>query len=423
MNYFNRSIRVIIFLLLWLPAAAGVDVTASPLEDRLRALISENGVDRGFWGVYVQDLSSGEALASIDGDKPFVPASNQKLLTSAAALEYLGPDHRFRTILYLDGRIDGSVFRGRLIIRGSGDPTFGSRQTPGPDPLRAWAQQLAEMGITEIRGDIVGDDSRFDGEPYAEGWDVEHVTNQASRILGVSAGALAYYDNNLHPHDAKRKAAQDHLKKCIDAAAMLGIDRVGTFVGARAVRASTVLTEAGRFFRRLCKYADDRGVKVMIENCPMDNWVRFGIPGNFAYSPELWEALFNEVPNENFGLNIDPSHLYWLGIDYVKAVRDFGDRIFHAHAKDTEILSDGKYRHGILSEQLGDNPWRSGWWRFRMPGSGEIDWKAFIAALKEVGYDDVLSIEHEDPEYEGSKSKVKEGLGKGMEYLSRITTE
>lgn len=195
MNYVNRSIRVIVFLLLWLPAAVGVDVTASPLEDRLRALISGNGVERGFWGVHVEDLSSGEVLASIDADKPFVPASNQKLLTSAAALEYLGPDHRFRTILYMDGRIDGSVLRGRLIIRGSGDPTFGSRQSPDPDPLRMWAQRLAEMGITEIRGDIVGDDSRFDGEPYAEGWDVEHVTNQASRILGVSAGALAYYDN------------------------------------------------------------------------------------------------------------------------------------------------------------------------------------------------------------------------------------
>src|SRR5690625_6575926 len=95
----------------------------------------------------------------------------------------------------MDGRIDGSVLRGRLIIRGSGDPTFGSRQSPDPDPLRMWAQRLAEMGITEIRGDIVGDDSRFDGEPYAEGWDVEHVTNQASRMLGVSAGALAYDDN------------------------------------------------------------------------------------------------------------------------------------------------------------------------------------------------------------------------------------
>ena len=238
---------------------------------------------------------------------------------------------------------------------------------------------------------------------------------------GLVISSLAYYDNNLQPNAELRRAAQQHLKKVIDAAALLGVDRVGTFVGGKAVRASTVLKEAGNYFRGLCKYAEDRGVKVMIENCPMDNWVKFGIPGNFAYSPELWEALFNEVPNENFGLNIDPSHLYWLGIDYVNAVRDFGDRIFHAHAKDTEILSDGQYRYGILAEQLGDNPWRSGWWRYRMPGSGAIDWKAFTSALKEVGYDDVLSIEHEDPEYEGSVERVKEGLGKGLAYLSKIS--
>ncbi len=240
---------------------------------------------------------------------------------------------------------------------------------------------------------------------------------------GLTISSLAYYENNLQPHREKRRAVQEHLQSVIDASALLGVDRVGTFVGGRDVRAATVLKEAGLYFRDLCKYAEDRGVKVMIENCPMDNWVRFGIPGNFAYSPELWEALFNEVPNENFGLNIDPSHLYWLGIDYVKAVRDFGNRIFHAHAKDTEILPDGKYRHGILSEQLGDNPWRSGWWRYRMPGSGGIDWKSFISALKEVGYDDVLSIEHEDPEYEGSEDRVKEGLIRGLEYLGVSVSE
>ena len=195
MMSFNRSISLLLVFLLWLPVVAGPEATASTLEERLRALIAENGVERGFWGVYVQDLATGEVLVSMDGDKPFVPASNQKLLTSAAALEYLGVNHRFRTVLYMDGRIDGTTFRGQLILRGSGDPTFGSREVQGPDPLRAWARRLAEMGITEIRGDIIGDDSLFDGEPYAEGWDVEHVTNQASRILGVSAGALAYYDN------------------------------------------------------------------------------------------------------------------------------------------------------------------------------------------------------------------------------------
>lgn len=237
---------------------------------------------------------------------------------------------------------------------------------------------------------------------------------------GLVISSLAFYENNLHPDRQKRARFHGHLRKVIDAAALLDVNLVGTFVGGRPVRPATVMKEIGGTFRDIVKYAADRGVRVMIENCPMENWVQFGLPGNYAYSPELWEALFNEVPDDNFGLNLDPSHLYWLGIDYVQAVRDFSGRIFHAHAKDTEILEQGRYRYGVLAEQLGDNIWRSGWWRYRMPGRGGIDWKAFIAALQENGYDFVLSIEHEDPEFEGSEEKIKEGLRKGYEHLSGL---
>lgn len=235
---------------------------------------------------------------------------------------------------------------------------------------------------------------------------------------GMGISSLAFYENNLHPDIKKRRANHTHLRKVIDAAALLGVDLVGTFVGARAVSADLAMQEIGKIFRDLTAYAADRGVRLMIENCPMDNWVRFGLPGNFAYSPELWDALFNEVPADNFGLNIDPSHLYWLQIDYLKVIRDYAGRIFHAHAKDTEILDDGLYRYGILSQRVQANPWKSGWWRYRMPGKGGIDWKAFIDMLRESGYDFVLSIEHEDPEYEGSESKIKEGLRLGLDHLA-----
>ncbi len=234
---------------------------------------------------------------------------------------------------------------------------------------------------------------------------------------GIRISAMAYYDNNLHPDTKKRREHHEHLRKVIDAASQLDVRLVGTFVGGRPVKPALVLKEAGRLFRELVKYAEDRGVKLMIENCPMDNWAKFGLPGNYAYSPELWDALFNEVPAENFGLNFDPSHLYWLGIDYHRAARDFADRIFHAHAKDAEIMPEGKYRYGILAEQLGDNPWHSGWWRYRMPGSGEVDWKAFITTLRQIGFDGTLSIEHEDPEYEGTEERVKEGLRLGKQHL------
>lgn len=240
----------------------------------------------------------------------------------------------------------------------------------------------------------------------------------AEHGLGISA--MAYYDNNLHPDEAKRKEHLAHVRKVIDAAALLGVDRVGTFVGGRPVRAEVAMKEIGAIFREIVRYAEDRGVRVMIENCPMDNWVQFGLPGNFAYSPELWDALFEEVPSENFGLNFDPSHLYWLGIDYLRATREYGERIFHAHAKDAEMLPEGQYRYGSLGRQFTDDVWKSGWWRYRMPGAGAIDWGAFVAALREVGYDDVLSIEHEDPEYEGSVAAIKEGLGLGLDHLRTL---
>ncbi len=235
---------------------------------------------------------------------------------------------------------------------------------------------------------------------------------------GLSVSAMAYYDNNLHPDLKKRSEYHEHLKKVIDAAQLLGVDRVGTFVGGRPVHPKVVMREVGELFREMMRYANDRGVKLMIENCPMDNWAKFGLPGNYAYSPELWEALFNEVPDENFGLNYDPSHLYWLGIDHERAARDFASRIIHVHAKDAELVPEGGYRYGILGEQLGDDKWTSGWWRYRMPGKGAIDWTSFIETLHEIGYDDVISIEHEDPEYEGSEEKVREGLRLGGEHLA-----
>ncbi len=237
----------------------------------------------------------------------------------------------------------------------------------------------------------------------------------------MQISALAYYDNNLDADMKKRGAHHAHLKKVIETAALLDVNLVGTFVGARPDQSPNEnMREIGKVFRELTKFAADRGVKLMIENCPMDNWQRFGLPGNYAYSPELWDALFNEVPADNFGLNLDPSHLYWLGIDYLRCVKEYGRKIFHAHAKDAEILKEGQYRYGILSQRLNPTPWKSGWWRYRMPGLGEIDWRKFISTLQEVGYDYVLSIEHEDPVWEGSEEKIKTGLQLGLKHLSQF---
>jgi len=236
--------------------------------------------------------------------------------------------------------------------------------------------------------------------------------------------AMAYYDNNLHPDLPKRNYFLTHLKKVINAAQLLDVKLVGTFVGGRADKTPReMMKEIGEVFRDLTKYAADHNVNLMIENCPMENWVKFGLPGNFAYSPELWEALFNEVPAENFGLNFDPSHLYWLGIDYLRAVREFAPKIFHVHAKDTEYLPEGHYRYGIFGRQLEPIPWKSGWWRYRIPGLGNINWNRFISTLQESGYNYVISIEHEDPVWEGSEEKVKNGLKLGLKHLSQFVVD
>jgi len=251
--------------------------------------------------------------------------------------------------------------------------------------------------------------------------------NEAKRIKDLfkhyrlKISGMAYYDNNLHPDLKKRDYFISHLKKVIDTAELLDVHLVGTFVGSRPDKSPAEnIREIGKVFKDILKYAGDKGVKIMIENCPMDNWMQLGLPGNYAYSPELWDALFNEIPDENFGLNFDPSHLYWLGIDYIQAVKDYASKIFHAHAKDTEILPEGEYKYGLLGRQIEPEPWKSGWWRYRIPGLGEIDWNRFISTLQENGYNHVLSIEHEDPIWEGAEEKIKTGLKLGLQHLNQF---
>jgi sugar phosphate isomerase/epimerase len=222
---------------------------------------------------------------------------------------------------------------------------------------------------------------------------------------GLQISSLAYYPNNLHPDDTHRADVNGHLKKVIDAAARLEVPIVGTFVGNDKDRPLPENLERFRaIWPGLVAYAGDKGVKVAIENCPMifsyDEW-----PGgtNLAWSPAIWDEMFSAIPAGNFGLNLDPSHLVWLMIDYERAVYDFAERIFHVHAKDLEVRRDGLYRHGTFSGGIG-------WQVPRLPGLGEVDWSRYIAALYAVGYDYVVSVEHEDRRFEGDEELVKRGF-------------
>jgi sugar phosphate isomerase/epimerase len=222
---------------------------------------------------------------------------------------------------------------------------------------------------------------------------------------GLEISSLAYYPNNLHPDPAERRAANTHLKKVIDAAAKLGVPIVGTFVGRdKSKNVPDNFREFRKVWPRLVDYAGERGVKIAIENCPMifswDEW-----PGgtNLASSPALWDEMFSIVDSPSFGLNLDPSHLVWLMIDYERVVRDYASKILHVHAKDMEIDRDGLYRNGTSSLGMG-------WQVPRLPGLGEVRWDRFVSALYREGYDYVVSIEHEDRAFEATEELVKRGF-------------
>jgi sugar phosphate isomerase/epimerase len=242
--------------------------------------------------------------------------------------------------------------------------------------------------------------------------DVETLDEQAGRAIvdmlagyGLTISGLAYYPNNLDPDPARRELANEHLRTVIAAAPKLGVEVVGTFVGRDKARSEPDnLALFREVWPPLVRYAAEHGVKIAIENCPMlfsyDEW-----PGgtNLAYSPALWRQLFEIVPDTNFGLNFDPSHLVWQFIDYERAIYDFGERIFHVHAKDMEVNRDGLYEHGVMSAGIG-------WQVPRLPGLGEVRWDRFMAALYAVGYDFVVSVEHEDRGFEGNEQLVKRGF-------------
>lgn len=229
---------------------------------------------------------------------------------------------------------------------------------------------------------------------------------------GLELSAISYYDNNLHPDRAERAQVHDHLRACIEAAAMLEVPCVGTFVGrdpGRTVAENLALAET--IFPPLVNFAGERGVKLVIENCTMEGWHPDGYPGNLAYSLELWEWMFSL----GLYLNYDPSHLLWLGIDPVSAIHALGtnaDRIQHMQAKDTVIDPGGRDRYGVFGRALdrSSDPWSSGWWHYRMPGLGGVDWRGVIDALYQIGYDGAIAIEHEDPVWSGDEARIYKGL-------------
>ncbi|MFD7920008.1 sugar phosphate isomerase/epimerase family protein [Streptomyces sp. NPDC059740] len=237
---------------------------------------------------------------------------------------------------------------------------------------------------------------------------------------GLELSAFAYYENNLHPDPARRAEIHTHLRHAVDAAQALGVPYVGTFVGRDWTKpVADNLAEAEGVFPALVEYAGERDVKLVIENCVMEGWHPDGYPGNLAYSPELWEWMFDL----GLYLNWDPSHLTWIGIDPVETIAPYVHRIVHAQAKDVELFPQARQRYGSFGKVHKNGPWDMGWWRYRVPGLGQVDWNRVVDRLHEWGFTGVLSVEHEDPVWSGDEERITRGLRIAHRTLSPLVGE
>lgn len=177
--------------LLWLNLpmiSAQQNTVAHQINDLLRAEKASNT----FWSIHAVD-SNGNTLYALNGNKLIRPASNLKLLTSAAVLDFLGPGFRFTTPVYTNGTVNDSTLKGDLIIPGRGDPTI-SGTLNGERPFSMFAeiaQELQYMGIQQIQGNIIGNTSYFDDQPYPKGWEWDDL----SFYYGVSISALSFNNN------------------------------------------------------------------------------------------------------------------------------------------------------------------------------------------------------------------------------------
>jgi len=231
---------------------------------------------------------------------------------------------------------------------------------------------------------------------------------------GVEISGLGYYPNPLDPDTKKSKFYISHIKKVIDAAALLGVYRMNTFIGRDK---NKTIEENFVTFRKvwipLIKYAESKKVRVGIENCPMifttDEW-----PGgnNLATTPAIWRRMFSEIKSDFFGLNYDPSHLCWQQMDYVKPLYEFREKIFHVHLKDAKVHRDKLDEVGIMATPLEfHTP--------KLPGLGDIDWGRFISTLNDIKYNGPVCVEVEDKTFEGSVEERKYSLRLTKRFLDQ----
>lgn len=233
--------------------------------------------------------------------------------------------------------------------------------------------------------------------------------------INVEISSLAFYPNTMDGNLEKRQHNITHLKRVIDASAKLGVNMVTTFVG----RDQNLSVEDNiELFRQIwpdiIHYAEERKVRIGIENCPMlfgrDQW-----PGgqNLMTTPAIWRKLFAIIDSDYFGLNYDPSHFIWQQIDYIKPLYEFRDKIFHVHFKDIKLYLDKRDDCGIMAYPLD-------YMSPKLPGYGDVNWGKYVSALTDIGYDGFACIEVEDKAFESSREKILDSIRISKRYLEQF---
>lgn len=232
---------------------------------------------------------------------------------------------------------------------------------------------------------------------------------------GIEISSLAFYPNTMDGNIEKRNGAIEHLKKVINMSALLGVNTVTTFIGRDQTK---TVEENLELFKEIwppiIKFAEQKGVKVAIENCPMlfgaEQW-----PGgqNLFTTPALWRKMFELLPSDNFGINYDPSHFIWQQIDYIKPLYEFKDKIFHVHFKDIKLYPDRLNDVGIMGYPLD-------YMSPKLPGLGDVDWGKYVSALTDIGFNGYACIEVEDKAFESSKERILDSVELSCRYMRQF---
>ena len=220
----------------------------------------------------------------------------------------------------------------------------------------------------------------------------------------VAISGLGYYPNLLSANAAEAEVARAHLPKVIEAARLLGQNVVNTFIGANHTQS---LEDNFRTFHEvwpaMIAFAEERKVRIAIENCPMLFADRWPFGSNLARSPAIWRRMFQAIPSDSFGLNYDPSHMAMQLMDPIAPIREFGRRIFHTHAKDMRI------DHHVLND-VGTLVLPMERSTAKIPGLGDVRWDRWISALTDAEFNGAVCIEVEDEAFMHDLASRKKSL-------------